>query len=125
MDVRQQPFSLRQKAKIHQQILDKTEIWSIWIKPGPPGVSSQLLGSQPSTPSVRCVCVCVCVCAYAHQKKPPTQPKKNSESKTNRQEKKGLNPVIFKEKKERRFSFGIRIRMAHSGRTLCRIRFRI
>ena len=26
---------------------------------GPPGVSSRLLGSQPSTPSVLCVCACV------------------------------------------------------------------
>jgi len=29
---------------------------------GPPGVSSRLLGSYPSTPSVQCVCVC----AYTH-----------------------------------------------------------
>jgi len=30
---------------------------------GSPGVSSRLLGSQPSTPSV---CVCVCACVYTH-----------------------------------------------------------
>jgi len=33
---------------------------------GPLGVSSRLLGSQPSTPSVHCVCVCAYTHTYTH-----------------------------------------------------------
>jgi len=33
---------------------------------GPPGVSSRLLGSHPSTPSVQCVCVCAYTHTHAH-----------------------------------------------------------
>jgi len=37
---------------------------------GPPGVSSRLLGSHPSTPSVQCVCVCV----HTHTRTPTYTP---------------------------------------------------
>ena len=33
---------------------------------GPPGVSSQLLGSHPSTPGTTPSVQCMCVCAYTH-----------------------------------------------------------
>ena len=33
---------------------------------GPPGVSSRLMGSHPSTPSVQCVCVCAYTHTYTH-----------------------------------------------------------
>ena len=42
------------------------EIWSILDFLGPPGVSSRLLGSHPSTSSVCAVYVCTCVYTHIH-----------------------------------------------------------
>ena len=48
MHVRQQPFSLRQKAEIHQQILDKT--WRRWqtMAPHPISLPCALAFTHPS-----------------------------------------------------------------------------